>query len=53
MYLIFQERSLNKSRFLMSDVKEKDWNLKMCRKIGSQAEMTQLKLSINDEIARF
>ena len=52
MYLIFQERSLNKSQFLMSVIKEIDWNLKMCRKIGSQAEMTQLKLSINEEIAR-
>ena len=53
MYLIFQERSMNKSQFLMSVIKEIDWNLKMCRKIGSQAEMTQLKLSINEEMARF
>ena len=53
MYLIFQERSLNKSQFLKSAVKEIDWNLKISRKIGSQAEMTQLKLSINEVIARF
>ena len=45
MFKMFQERSLNKSQLLMTVVKEINWNIKLCRRIGSQVEMSLLIIS--------
>ena len=50
MYKIFQDRNFNKSQILSSIIKEINWNLKLCRKIGSHSEMSQLKMLLNEEM---
>ena len=50
MFLIFQEKILNKSQMLMRAIKEIDWNLKFCRNVGSNADMILLREMIEENI---
>ena len=50
MFKNFQDRNFNKSQILSSVIKEINWNLKLCRKIGSHSEMSQLKMFLNEEM---
>ena len=48
MFLIFQEKIMNKSQMLMRAIKEIDWNLKLCRYVGSNTDMISLRALIDE-----
>ena len=48
MFLIFQEKIMNKAQMLMRAIKEIDWNLKLCRNVGSHADMLSLRVVIDE-----
>ena len=48
MFLIFQEKIMNKAQMLMRAIKEIDWNLKLCRNVGSHADMISLRVVIDE-----
>ena len=48
MFLIYQEKIMNKSQMLMRAIKEIDWNLKLCRNVGSNTDMISLRALIDE-----
>ena len=50
MYLVYQNRTRNKSQLLRDIVKEIDWNLDLNRKIGSKKDLLHLKQIILNQI---
>ena len=48
MFLIFLEKIMNKAQMLMRAIKEIDWNLKLCRNVGSHADMLSLRVVIDE-----